>query len=185
MQSPNPYQPPTADIHPPTEDGYDLTPPYSPAGRFGRLSYIAWLLIVSVAGQLLTLIFGGGAPIELPIDPGGALAPGAMPEINPAAMAVSAVVGLIALVIGIIFAIRRCHDIEISGWWNLLIAIPFVNLLYMLFLMLKPGTDGPNRFGPARATPGWEKVVGIVGIALFAVALVGILTVIAIPFLAS
>lgn len=49
MESPNPYRTPTADIHPPAEGGSDLTPPYSPAGRFGRLSYIAWLMIVSVA----------------------------------------------------------------------------------------------------------------------------------------
>jgi hypothetical protein len=66
-------------------------------------------------------------------------------------------------VIAIIFAVRRCHDIDISGWWNLLIAVPLVNIAYGLFLVLKPGTEGANRFGPPRTMPGWEKVVGIIG----------------------
>ncbi|MCG6860291.1 MAG: DUF805 domain-containing protein [Chromatiaceae bacterium] len=182
METTSPYRPPTSDIRPPTEGGNDLTPPYSPAGRFGRLSYIAWVTIISIAGQLITLIFGGGPPIHYSVDPGGAPVPGAMPEISPVALAVSIVVGLIMLVIGIIFAVRRCHDIEISGWWNLLIAIPVVNLLYMLFLIIKSGTDGPNRFGPARVTPGWEKVVGIIGIVLFVgLFVIGVIAAIAIP----
>lgn len=182
MESPNPYRAPTADIHPPTEGGSDLTPPYSPAGRFGRLSYIAWLTIVSVVGQSIMLISGGRAPIELPVGAGGAPVPGAMPDISPVALVVAAVIGLVTLTIAIVFAIRRCHDIDISGWWNLLVAIPLVNLVYTLFLMFKRGTDGPNRFGPPRTTPGWERVVGIIGIVLFVGAVVvGIAAAIAVP----
>lgn len=184
MESTNPYRAPISDVHPPVEDGQDLTPPYSPAGRFGRLSYIAWILVLSVASQLLTLILGGGAPIDLPVDSGSAPVPGAVPVVSGAALTISIVIGLISLVVGIIFAIRRCHDIDISGWWNLLIAIPFVNLFYGLFLTVKAGTQGANRFGPARETPGWEKVVGIIGIVLFGIALVGIIAVVLIPLIA-
>jgi uncharacterized membrane protein YhaH (DUF805 family) len=181
MESSSPYRPPASDVQPPAVGGNDLSPVYSPSGRFGRLSYIAWLVIVSIAGQLIAFLLGGAEPIQFPVDSAGAPVPGVMPEISPFAMAVSLVAGLITLVLGIIFAIRRCHDIDVSGWWNLVLVIPLVNLFYGLFLTLKAGTEGPNRFGPDRVTPGWEKVVGIIGILLFALALVGILAAIVIP----
>jgi uncharacterized membrane protein YhaH (DUF805 family) len=167
METPNPYRTPATDLGHLAGDGNDMSPPYSPSGRFGRLSYIAWLAIVSVIGQLINLILVGGPPIELPVDPSGAPVPGAIPDVNPIALSVSLVTGLVVMVLGIIFAIRRCHDADISGWWNLIFLIPLVNLIYLLFLMIKRGSDGPNRFGPERLTPGWEKVVGIAGILLF------------------
>ena len=63
--------------------------------------------------------------------------------------------GLAVLVPSIALTVRRLHDRNMSGWWYLgiLVAslIPFVGLfasLAYLVLMLLPGTDGPNRFGP-------------------------------------
>ena len=180
MKSPDPYRTPTTEIHPPMEERSDLTPPYSPSGRFGRLSYIAWVTVVAVAGQLVILIFSGGAAFELPVDPTGV--PETAPQIGSAEIVVLFLVSLITLVISIIFATRRCHDIDISGWWNLLILIPLVNLFYVLFLMLKRGSEGPNRYGLPRETRGWEKVVGIIGIVLYAgLVLIGVLAAIGIP----
>ena len=42
---------------------------------------------------------------------------------------------------------RRCHDIGWSGWAQLVTAIPFVNIAFLLFLLIKPGDKGSNRFG--------------------------------------
>lgn len=42
--------------------------------------------------------------------------------------------------------IRRLHDIDKSGFWTILYFIPMLNMLLLLFLLLK-GTNGPNRFG--------------------------------------
>jgi uncharacterized membrane protein YhaH (DUF805 family) len=177
MEPTNPYRSPTADTQPLSEGGSDQTPPYSPAGRFGRLSYLAWVTIVSVIGQLIMLIAGGGAVMGLPGDVGEA----AIPDIGMGTMVIYLIVALAVLVLTILFAVRRCHDMDISGWWNLLILVPLVNLVYGLFLVLKPGTEGPNRFGPPRLTPGWEKVVGIIGIVLMVVAVIGVLVSLAIP----
>ena len=44
-------------------------------------------------------------------------------------------------------AIKRLHDINITGWAVLLMAIPGLNLVMMLVLFFKKGTDGPNRYG--------------------------------------
>lgn len=38
-------------------------------------------------------------------------------------------------------SIRRAHDTSQSGWW---ILVPF----YSLYLMLKPGDKGENKYGP-------------------------------------
>lgn len=42
---------------------------------------------------------------------------------------------------------RRLHDINKSGWWQLLYLIPFGGLVVLYFLVSK-GTEGENRFGP-------------------------------------
>lgn len=48
----------------------------------------------------------------------------------------------------LLLVIRRLHDIGRSGWWWLLIFIPFVNFIMGIYLMSKKGETGPNRFGP-------------------------------------
>ncbi len=48
---------------------------------------------------------------------------------------------LIIFVPSIAVGIRRVHDSNHKGWW---ILFPFYNL----YLLVKPGDAGPNRFGP-------------------------------------
>ena len=53
--------------------------------------------------------------------------------------------------------IRWLHDINLSGWWILLCAVllyivpsyiaPTLGKIFLLILILKKGTKGPNRFG--------------------------------------
>jgi len=52
-----------------------------------------------------------------------------------------AVVTLVLLVPGIAVAIRRMHDTNHRGWWQL---FPIVNLVFAL----RAGDAGENRFGP-------------------------------------
>jgi uncharacterized membrane protein YhaH (DUF805 family) len=43
---------------------------------------------------------------------------------------------------------KRWHDVDMSGWWMLLGAIPFVGgLIAVAFTGFVPGTPGANRFG--------------------------------------
>ena len=43
-------------------------------------------------------------------------------------------------------AIRRVHDIGLSGWWFILILIPIGNLILML-LLLKDSEKNDNKYG--------------------------------------
>ncbi len=42
--------------------------------------------------------------------------------------------------------VKRWHDLDKSGWWSLILLIPWVNLLIILYLGLAPGTVGANRY---------------------------------------
>jgi uncharacterized membrane protein YhaH (DUF805 family) len=52
------------------------------------------------------------------------------------------------------FAVRRAHDLNLSGWYALTLAVPIVG--FIIFFLID-GTHGQNRFGPSpkrRPTPG-------------------------------
>lgn len=59
-------------------------------------------------------------------------------------------------VMDFIILIRRLHDLDLSGWWCLLVFVPIANLIFILYLIFKPGTDSDNRFGePPPANSSW------------------------------
>ena len=54
----------------------------------------------------------------------------------------------IALIVPMIAVhVRRFHDQDKSGWFYLLNFVPCVGGLVVLYFMIMPGTEGPNRFG--------------------------------------
>ena len=53
---------------------------------------------------------------------------------------------LALLVPNITVQVRRLHDRNWSGWYAILLAIPF-GVLVLIVLNCLPGTPGPNRFG--------------------------------------
>ncbi|RIV86388.1 DUF805 domain-containing protein [Aurantiacibacter xanthus] len=57
--------------------------------------------------------------------------------------------------------VRRLHDHDMSGWWYLgftvLSMIPFIGVIAsiaFLVILVLPGTQGANRFGPDPKNPG-------------------------------
>ncbi|MEL6487506.1 MAG: DUF805 domain-containing protein [Pseudomonadota bacterium] len=72
---------------------------------------------------------------------------------------------LAALIPGIAVTIRRLHDRDMSGWWYLGFTlggmIPFIGFIAsiaFLVVMVLPGTDGANQFGPDPKNPYDEDV---------------------------
>lgn len=168
----NPYAPGQAVVQPNYNHGLVVNDkPWSPRGRFGRLSLLAWNMLLGLGVFALALIIfmvmGGTALLTAAIDGG------------LASMGLSLILFgglyLAFLVMSVIFSIRRLHDLDKSGWLCLLSFIPLINVLYSLYIYLAPGTPGPNRFGPRRPTAGWEKVVGWIAIVLTTLNLVALL----------
>lgn len=58
---------------------------------------------------------------------------------------------LALFVFSLAVAVRRFHDIGISGWWLLLGLIPFAGGFILIALLTLPGNTAENRFGPVPA----------------------------------
>ena len=44
--------------------------------------------------------------------------------------------------------VRRLHDTSRSGWWLLVVLIPFVGHLYLFYLCVSESHPGENKYGP-------------------------------------
>ncbi len=58
-----------------------------------------------------------------------------------------AIFALLVLIPSIAISCRRLHDIDKSGWWQLIAFIPLIGVLILLYWFIKSGNVGQNRFG--------------------------------------
>ena len=58
------------------------------------------------------------------------------------------VITLVTFIPGITLGVRRLHDKDRSGWWLLIVFVPFIGWLILLYWNVTRGTLGENRFGP-------------------------------------
>jgi uncharacterized membrane protein YhaH (DUF805 family) len=130
-------------------------------GRFGRLSYIAWHLILWWAA----ICIGFGLLISLGIFNFATFSFESSAYILPAINNIfSLLFVLIYTYFAFVITIRRLHDVNLSGWWSLLGFIPLLNFFFHLYLLLKKGDLYTNRYAPVRQTPFWEKILACLGI---------------------
>ena len=57
-----------------------------------------------------------------------------------------------SLVPSLAIAARRLHDIDKSGWWQLILLIPIIGVIVLIVFLATKGNEGANRFGPARVS---------------------------------
>ncbi|MGA2895167.1 MAG: DUF805 domain-containing protein [Xanthobacteraceae bacterium] len=62
--------------------------------------------------------------------------------------------GLATLIPAIAVSARRLHDTDRSGWWLLLVLVPFFGTLLLIVWWCMRGTTGYNRFGADYFRPG-------------------------------
>jgi len=131
---------------------------WSAKGRLSVLSYLGQSFVLMIAAMVLlglavaagVFLFGGGTDFENPEN------------MSPMAFVLAIPVFLVVMWIGICMMIKRLHDRNMSGWWGLLMLVPFVSLIFMIILFIpSQGKGQPNRFGAWRTTRTWEKVLGI------------------------
>lgn len=148
----NPFTPPraqVADMQSP--DGVGELKLFSPQGRIGRLRYLAYYTAAAFLLQLALVGLAGIGPFI-------------------------ALLGLIPyLWFSVVTGIKRCHDINISGWWSLTAIIPIIGLIWIFV----PGSKNSNRFGPP--PPPNTLGVKLLGLILPLLALLGIVAAIALP----
>ena len=67
--------------------------------------------------------------------------------IQLAASAVNIVLAIVNFLPGIMITTRRLHDLDMSGWMQLIFYIPIIGQLFMLYVIFVPGTNGHNTYG--------------------------------------
>jgi uncharacterized membrane protein YhaH (DUF805 family) len=128
----NPYGAPRARVGDAAEQ-FQPVKLFAVSGRIGRARYIVYSMLVSFA-----LILPAMALVALSPGPG---------------LAVLAIAYVATFVMSIMLTIQRSHDFNMTGWFSLLVFVPFANLVFWFI----PGTDGANRFG-AKTQPNSTRV---------------------------
>ena len=162
--SSNPYTPPQADLDTPGE--YIPMSLWNARGRLGVLAYWArvgllMLGMILVIGVLIAIgaLFMGGSE----------MAAGGSPPMLLILIGLPLLV--LAIYIAVCLVIKRLHDLNLRGWWCLLLMIPLVGMLFGLYALLWRGKPDSNRFGLARSSKGWEKIIGILVLVLYIVSI--------------
>lgn len=141
---------------------------FSSRGRVGVMKYFAQTFLWSMVFTLIMVAIVAGAGALGMMD-------GGVETIAASLGGVTLLLMLPFLFVMACFGIKRLHDINMSGWFCLLLMVPVVNIVFGLYMILKPGKPEANRFGAPSVTKGWEKVVGGLYIALMVLSVVGVL----------
>ncbi|MES9844065.1 MAG: DUF805 domain-containing protein [Candidatus Sedimenticola sp. PURPLELP] len=165
MSIDNPYTTPEAIVDTANDEKYQPKI-FSVAGRIGRLRYLAYSTATNLLLMLLMILLSGGTAF---IEGGQDQAAGLLGVLFYVATVAFAV----------IFTVRRLNDLDRSGWFCLLWFVPFINLLFAIYLIFFAGSTATNRYGPAPVeNPLWVKILGLL---LPIIMIVGILAAITIP----
>ncbi|MDG9926081.1 MULTISPECIES: DUF805 domain-containing protein [unclassified Pseudomonas] len=157
----SPYSTPRSEVGEALEEYGDLKV-FTTDGRIGRVRYLGW----SMALMLLGLLAYGIAMGAMAISPvlGGILM-------------IPVLIG--AVVVSVMIGVQRLHDIGWSGWLWLLNFVPLVGSVFAILMLVIPGTQGANRYGPP-PPPNSGGVIALAWSCLL-VPIIGILAAISIP----
>lgn len=114
----------------------------APGGRIGRMEFF-WaqlfaIVIIMVAGVSATLL--------------------ARDKYSVLALLIALPLTFLAIYVSCVAGVKRCHDLDKSGWLYLLLVIPVVGSIFSLYLLFAKGAEQNNKYGislyPKAATPG-------------------------------
>lgn len=108
-------------------------------GRASRSEYWWWVLVSAAVSLILQSIANLGSTTTA----SGTSVPG------PGAVVVSIILviwGLATIVPSLALAVRRLHDVNMSGWFLLLVLVPFLGVLALLVLSILPSNPQGQRF---------------------------------------
>ena len=108
-------------------------------GRARRKEYWGYVLFYVI---LLMIVVGIGIAFD---SEGGNLVGEAIPT---ATMVAGGLFLLATLIPGLALTVRRQHDIGLSGWFYLLVLVPYVGSLIIFVFALIPSQKHDNKWGP-------------------------------------
>ena len=156
-----PYATPRAQVAEPMPEYGELRP-FRLQGRIGRLRYLAWSLCLLFAALPAFAVAGLGFTLSPML---GALLIG--------------LTGIAMLVVSVQLGVQRLHDMGWSGWFFLLNLVPVVGSFFPLVMLVIPGNNGANRFGPPQ--PPNSTAVKVLAALWLLVVIIAIVLAISIP----
>ena len=102
-------------------------------GRARRSEYWWFVLFNLIVSIILTVLLGGGRGMGDSGMMGGSL--------------LANIWSLATLLPSLAVGARRLHDIDRTGWWQLIWFIPVIGWIVLIVFFASRGTAGPNRFG--------------------------------------
>ena len=164
--SSNPYASPESDVNTLANTEVQNTSIWTKRGRLSVLSYWGRAILLTIVGYaLIALVLVAGALLL----GGGSIDQAFNPEtMNPLVFIHAVIILLCMSWIGICQAIKRFHDLNLNGWWVLTLLI-----IVGAIALFIPSKGNPNRFGGWRQTKTWEKILGVIGLLLYALVLIG------------
>lgn len=133
----SPYAPPRAAVGENLPE-YSTLNVFTINGRIGRLRYLAWTLVLTVAMLVAAGIISTVGFAIATASPTIAIILGSL-------LGFALFVGLV--VVSVQIGVQRLHDLGWSGWLYLLNLVPLVNSVFPLLLLVLPGNAGANQYG--------------------------------------
>jgi len=123
---------------------------FSPRGRLGRLSFF----IRSLVGWIVLLIWGSIMTNRLLDSFTNGMTGMIFHTVRTfSTVSYCEITLLFAIFIGFcamqgMFVIRRLHDRDKSGRYCILLYLPYIGILFWIYLLFAKGTKGDNQYGP-------------------------------------
>lgn len=104
---------------------------FSYQGRIGRMDFF-WAGLLSC---FIAVVAGTGTAILIPN------------KNIELALFIAIPLTFLALYVGFVAGVKRCHDLDQSGWLYWLVCIPIVGFVFGLYLLFAKGKGRPNQYG--------------------------------------
>lgn len=165
----NPYSSPEGELISDNDLEYGVVRFLSPSCRINRVRYLAHSFLV---GILFTVIIGVVVALAMAGGNDGQ-------AMGAVWMGILGLIYIAYIACFWIIVIQRCHDLNKSGFFSLLMLVPLVNMFIGFYFLFAPGTRGENSFGkrpPPNST--WHVIVALL---LPAIAIIGIIAAVSLP----
>jgi len=116
-------------------DGYYQPRVLSLSGRLDRSRLFSYGAVAFIINYLL--LFGSVSLIAN--SPAG----------HAAYVNIADFLSVLLLAVCLLLGKRRLNDANVGGWWILLLFVPIGNIIFILYVMAKPGSPGVNNYGAA------------------------------------
>ncbi|WP_230661629.1 DUF805 domain-containing protein [Psychrobacter sp. I-STPA10] len=148
-------------------------------GRIGRLRYLSYQLFIMLSFYLLmgALVFLFGLITQANGSGDNSITTVVLSIIFMPLYIIMAIYSII------IYPKRRLNDLGRSGWLALTMFLPFINIIFILYILFAQGDEGVNQYGtPPRKNSIIHYIAGWIAPFLFLVFIIAILAAMILPY---